>query len=278
MIAINKIKKVKNIPINFYKYKIKNFKRKVNIHIETNSYIVKTAQTKNELLDLLKLRFEVFLEGKKKLIPIDFDEYDLLADHIIIIDKKTGKPIGTYRLISSLFSNKFYSETEFYIDNIKKLNGNILEMGRAAIKKDHRNGITIALLWKGIADYVKQTDSKYLFGCSSVYITDPVEAAYLYLYLRKNYFNENLLCEVKPDYVMPKFDKYLNFLQHVNPDLEKAKDLIPSLLKAYLNAGASVCSYPALDREFECIDFLTVLNTENLTKTFERKYKKSEVH
>ncbi|WP_297889737.1 GNAT family N-acetyltransferase [Sulfurihydrogenibium sp.] len=224
MYVLNKIKDIKSLPIKAYKYRIKNFRKKITVNIETNSYIVKTAESTSELLDLLKLRFEVFLEGKKKLIPVDFDEYDLLADHLMIVDKKSGKPVGTYRLISSTFSKKFYSESEFYIENIKKLNVNLLEMGRAAIKKEHRNGITIALLWKGISEYVKQTESKYLFGCSSVYITDPLEVSYLYLYLRKNYFNEKFFCDVKPEYKVPNLDRYIDFLIKSKADTESASE------------------------------------------------------
>ncbi len=277
MLALNKIKDIRSLPVKAYKYRIKSFQPKIHINIETSSYIVKTAQNTSELLDLLKLRFEVFLEGKRKLIPVDFDEYDLLADHLMVVDKKSGKPVGTYRLISSRFSNKFYSESEFFIDNIKRLNANLLEMGRAAIKKEYRNGITIALLWKGISEYVKQTDSKYLFGCSSVYTTDPVEIAYIYLFLKENHFNESLFCDVKYQYQVPNLQKYINFLKNTKADLTQASNLIPPLLKSYLNAGSFICSYPALDKEFGCVDFITVLDTENINKSIERKYKKNEV-
>lgn len=275
MQVISKIRYIKALPVKVYKYKIKNFQKKVDIHIETNSYIVKTAETTSELLDLLRLRFEVFLEGKRKIIPIDFDEYDLLADHLMIIDKKSGKPVGTYRLISSKFSNKFYSESEFYIDKIKNLNINLLEMGRAAIKKEHRNGITIALLWKGISEYVKKTQAKYLFGCSSVYTTEPVEIAYIYLYLKENYFINNLFCSAKTNYQVPNLNKYIEFLKNTKVDLSYASNLIPSLLKSYLNAGAFICSEPALDKEFRCVDFITLLDTENISKTVEKRYKKN---
>ncbi|MGC8869087.1 MAG: GNAT family N-acetyltransferase, partial [Sulfurihydrogenibium sp.] len=200
--------------------------------------------------------------------------YDLLADHLVLIDKKSKKVVGTYRLISSIFSDRFYSESEFYIDKIKNLNAKILEMGRAAVKKDYRNGITIALLWKGIASYVKETGSDYLFGCSSVYTTDPVEAAYLFLYFKENYFREDLLCEVKEDYRIKNFEKYINFLKNTKADLSYAENLIPPLLKSYLKAGSLICSYPALDRDFNCIDFITILDTNKLNQSFKNKYKK----
>jgi Putative hemolysin len=68
--------------------------------------------------------------------------------------------------------------------------------------------------------------------------------------------------------------KYTEFLEYIEPNYEKASNYIPPLLEGYLKAGAKVCSEPALDKKFRCVDFVTILITENLTKTFEKKYKK----
>jgi putative hemolysin len=35
-------------------------------------------------------------------------------------------------------------------------------------------------------------------------------------------------------------------------------------LTAYLSLGAKICAPPAMDREFKTIDFLTLLDLENL--------------
>jgi len=40
---------------------------------------------------------------------------------------------------------------------------------------------------------------------------------------------------------------------------------IPKLLRAYLSLGAKVCGPPALDRHFKTIDFLTLMDLDNLT-------------
>jgi putative hemolysin len=39
---------------------------------------------------------------------------------------------------------------------------------------------------------------------------------------------------------------------------------IPKLMRAYLSLGAWICGPPALDRKFKTIDFLTLLDLENL--------------
>jgi putative hemolysin len=50
-------------------------------------------------------------------------------------------------------------------------------------------------------------------------------------------------------------------------------EMIPALLQSYLKAGAKVAASPALDRDFKCVDFFTVLDMESLTQLYERRYR-----
>jgi putative hemolysin len=52
----------------------------------------------------------------------------------------------------------------------------------------------------------------------------------------------------------------------------EAEEKIPSLLKSYIKAGAKVCSYPALDLDFNCIDFMTVLKRSELDQKLVKKF------
>ena len=45
-----------------------------------------------------------------------------------------------------------------------------------------------------------------------------------------------------------------------------AEAKVPKLLRAYLAAGAQICSLPAIDREFRTIDFLTLLDLGRLPR------------
>eukprot|EP00831_Metopus_contortus_P025310 TRINITY_DN21848_c0_g1_i1.p2 TRINITY_DN21848_c0_g1~~TRINITY_DN21848_c0_g1_i1.p2 ORF type:complete len:106 (-),score=23.41 TRINITY_DN21848_c0_g1_i1:22-339(-) len=76
---------------------------------------------------------------------------------LMIINKSDDALIGTYRLNCTKFSNNFYSATEFNIDAILELPGDKVELGRACVHPDFRNGMTIALLWKGPVSYTHLT-------------------------------------------------------------------------------------------------------------------------
>ncbi len=47
---------------------------------------------------------------------------------------------------------------------------------------------------------------------------------------------------------------------------------LPPLLRSYLHAGSKVHGFPALDIDFQCADFLTILDLRNLNKKFFERY------
>jgi putative hemolysin len=249
---------------------MKHFRAHIPILIEKKNFIVKTADSKEELFAALKLRHDVFLTEllkKSKRSGVDKDRFDKLCDHLIIIDKRTNSLIGTYRLQSSLYTRKWYTATEFHMKQIKRLPGVKLELGRACVHPEHRNGITIALLWEGISAYIEASGTNYLFGCSSIKTTDREEIKSIYYYLLQNgHLSNEHRVRPKGKFKVPGMKRHLK-LNPINMDEIShlyMKGKIPSLLNSYLKVGAVVCGSPALDRSFKCIDFLTLLDVSSL--------------
>ncbi len=280
---VEKVTSIKNSVSNSgmflkaYRWKLRYFRPKVLLFLDTQRFLIKTVENGHELEKALRLRYEVFYKevlDKNAFFSIDTDEFDFVCDHLIIVDKDSEKVVGTYRLISSTYSDRFYSETEFFIENVKSIRGNKLELGRACVHKDYRNGVTIALLWKGISEYMKKVDAKYLFGCSSINTTDIIEISLIYEYIKELHLSpEDSRVYPREKYKMKQIDYYLDAIERLNIKAETVEELIPPLLKSYLKAGSQICGEPALDRKFRCIDFLTVLNLELLNKSFQKKYK-----
>ncbi|MCK9585132.1 MAG: GNAT family N-acetyltransferase [Candidatus Cloacimonetes bacterium] len=249
--------------------RMKNFRAHIPIMIEKKNFIVKTADSKEELNAALKLRHNVFLEEllkKRRRSGLDKDKFDKLCDHLIIIDKRTNTMIGTYRLQSSLYGRKWYTATEFHMKHIKKLPGIKLELGRACVHPEHRNGVTIALLWEGITTYMEVSGTAYLFGCSSIKTMDSSEINKIYNYLNQNgYLSHEHRVRPKGKFRVPGMRRQLKMqpLEELITAVNM-KDMIPSLLASYLKVGAKVCGSPALDRHFKCIDFLTLLDVSSL--------------
>lgn len=238
--------------------------------IETPNYLLKTAKSTKELVEVFDLRYRCFLEdhadpSTANSDGLDVDEFDHICDHIIIECRKTNKIIGTYRLISSDISNRFYSQGEFNLDHFLSMPGKKLELGRACIDVEHRNGNVIDLLWKGIAKYIIKTDSQYLFGCSSVHITNKKKAWKIYDYMQDKEWVAN-------DLGIHPIGKFQFDRVESNFDINEMKSYIPSLLRSYVSAGARICAVPAYDKDFHCMDYLTVLDMNNITRLYQKRY------
>ena len=120
---------------------------------------------------------------------------------------------------------------------------------------------------------MRQVGAEQLIGCSSVKVTDARSAALIYKYLEMQKALSSEIFSVRPKYEMPDFVFWLMIFSQGLTDIQikEAEDKIPSLLKSYIKAGAQVCSYPALDKDFNCIDFVTILKKDNLNSKLARK-------
>ena len=216
-----------------------NFKQKIHLQIESGSYILKTADSFDELINSFRLRHEVFYNEFQsiEMDGIDFDKFDTHFDHLIIIHKETKNVIGTYRVNCMENSKLSYTETEFQLKNIFEMPGPHLELGRACIHKDHRRGSVLSLLWRGITEYMNESGATVLFGCSSLKVTETEKAALVYKYLVETN-SVALDIESKPTrkFSMPDFNLwYANFQQPLTDEqIREAEKMIPPLLKSYL--------------------------------------------
>lgn len=246
----------------------------VPICIQKGHYTVKTAETRKEKLQAYCLRYDVFHKeymGKKFPIGFDRDRFDNYADHLVIIDERTKKVVGTYRFICSEFSTEFYSADEFDLSGFIAQDGIKLELSRACIAPAYRKGIVMALLWKGLGEYMKQTKARFLFGCSSVQTVETLEIFKILNYLQsQNFSSDDYKVRPTKPYSIGEFDSLRRYYKY---NCETAEQMeLPPLMKAYFRAGAKVLGEPALDRKFRCTDFFTVLDVSQLTESVRRRF------
>jgi putative hemolysin len=234
---------------------------------------IKITTDVNEIREAQRLRFQVFnLEMNKGLQAsyaggLDCDDFDPICDHLIVRDLKSKEVVGTYRLLLGSRAEKndgFYSNREFNLENIKRLDGEILELGRSCARKDFRDKALIFLMWNAIAEYSKKHRVRYLFGCGSLYTTDVTEVgAYFSMLQRKYYAAEMLRVHPVPEF---RFEGITANTNAAEDDVLFLK--LPSLIKGYLRLGAVVCGPPALDREFGTTDVLILLDMHKLQREY----------
>ncbi len=245
--------------------------------IRTSKLEVRLASTFAEIDAAMRLRFEVFnlelQEGLRSSYDkgYDSDSYDAYCDHLIVKDLASDKVVGTYRLLRQSQAEKqigFYSENEFDLSNLRKVPGELLELGRSCIAGTHRSFATINLLWSAIGQYAAQKKIGYLFGCGSLHCSDIEEVQPIYSYLRAHHFAPEKYR------VMPLESCRMAVWDDADDKIDARPVLgrVSPILKGYLRAGAVVCGPPAFDAEFGTADVLMLLEMEQTTERYKQRY------
>lgn len=233
--------------------------------LRNHQYNITIAKTKDEVESALKLRFEVFARELDRNFTsgdkIDRDDYDAQCHHLIVKENETGNVIGTYRLQSKEQADLglgFYTAKRFKTEQLPEdVLAKAIEVGRACIQEEHRNGRVLFLLWKGLARYLEYYNKRYLFGYSALNTNSPSVAHNTFEYIKKNdLLHSEYFVDVREEYQCPK----------VNDITEETSIDIPPLFKNYIDVGTKVCSKPAVDIELNLIHFMILLDVEAISE------------
>ena len=238
--------------------------------IETSDYLVRLLDLSNEeeLREVQRLRYDFLLrdfdETKNDLDGLDIDGWDEYSDSILVIDKRTGRIVGTYRVSTeeTLKGSPFKSEEEFDISSLKAAPDGIVETGRAVVHENYRSGGVIGLLWKGLFSYMKEHDLRYIFGTCSLHGTDPSVhincTSVLNQYFLSDRFDIRAVCH--------------SFEYGTVKDLDMSEAGMPGLLRAYLKLGSKVSRNGYIDYDFNSCDVMTVMDRLNMNERYVKRF------
>ena len=243
------------------------------------NFTIKIAEFNYEIKKAQSLRYKIFFKEKKIkrnnlkfLLQRDYDFYDKISDHLIIIDNNRevkDNVIGTYRLLRGYCAKiyrGFYTEQEFDISNLKKnfSSKDILELGRSCVHPQYRSGIVLKLLWQGISNYIKMYKIKILMGCASFHGTNPSKFKDEFSLLYESY-------RLPEDYDVKSLQNHeISFNKNINHLTTLNK--LPPLIKGYLRAGGMVSENFYIDTEFETIDYCVIMLTEKIVSRYHNKF------
>jgi putative hemolysin len=225
---------------------------------------ISLARNPAEVAEAQRLRYKIFAEEMGAQLSgtggLDIDGFDAFCDHLLVRESATHQVIGTYRILSPHQANKaggYYSAGEFDLSRLSHLFGSTVELGRACVHQDYRNGGTITLLWAGLAKYMQMHNYEYMIGCASVPIHDGGHMA------------ASLYYKLKDEYLSPQ--EYRVFPHNPLPIASLNKDMqvvCPPLVKGYLRLGAYICGEPAWDAYFNSADMLVMLPLSKINSRY----------
>lgn len=192
----------------------------------------------------------------------DVDRFDEFCDHLLVREDTTGELVGCYRMLpppGAIAAGGLYTATEFEIGALDLLRGSLVEMGRAVVREDHRNGGVVLLMWAGILAYLDRCGYDYVTGCVSVPVRGSADHApgseirgVRDFVLRRHAAAPQFA--VRPYRPVTVDGKTLDEIDP--PD----RVTIPALMRGYLRLGAQVCGEPAHDPDFGVGDFPALLD------------------
>ncbi|MAH05140.1 MAG: GNAT family N-acyltransferase [Pseudomonadota bacterium] len=232
-----------------------------------------------------KVRYQVFYDeygatpndemARKRM---DFDKYDVMTDHLVVVDRRQSENlgvVGTYRLLRANKLHEghdFYTADEFDIHRLKESGADLLELGRSCVLPEYRTRPVLQLLWEGIAQYLAEHKIDLMFGCASFNGTDVSkierELSYLYHYhLASDSLRARALDDLYVDMnILPK-----NEISH---NMKRVFANLPPLIKGYIRLGASIGEGAIIDHNFNTIDVCIILPTHLVTERYLKHYQR----
>ncbi len=242
---------------------------------EENDYEVRLARDEEDLAAAQRLRFEVFNRELKLGLAgsfaagLDQDAFDRYCDHLLVVNPRDERVVGTYRLLpcDRVPSFGYYSETEFQLENVKRAGGRLLELGRSCVAPGHRSGRVIQMLFGGIAPYAQARGSETLMGCASVRGNDLDELRGIFSFLHR-FHGADARFRVRPrrGFDLPGIEI------PVEIDGTEIVRKLPPLFRGYLRLGAKVCGPPVFDRQFGTTDFFIILPVREIAQRYGRRF------
>ncbi|MRW85488.1 GNAT family N-acetyltransferase [Pseudoduganella sp. FT26W] len=240
-----------------------------DVRATSGKLVLSMASTPEELREVQRLRYKVFIESMglsalQSADGLDSDEFDEHCDHLIVRDADSLMVVGTYRLLSASRARKLgrlYSEGEFDLGRLNNIRGRVVEAGRACIHPDYRGGSVIMLLWSGLAEYMRRENAEFLVGCASISLADGGHNAVA------------VYQQLAAKHIAPVEYRVTPHLPFPFSKLEAAqKPQVPALLKGYMRSGAWICGEPAWDPDFESADLFLLMPLANLDARYARHY------
>ena len=244
---------------------------------EGRRYLVKKAETAEEIQEAQSLRYRVFKSEQGRLPACesgkDADFFDTGSIHLLVLEKEHRNVVGTSRMRSGSCAGNcsgLYSGQEYRFSGLEERLPRTFEVGRSCVDPEFRNGAVVAMLWAGIAEVHNRLKFDYMLGCASLEHNDCSLARGIY---RK--MLELQLVTSSPHAVVRRGSHLLPGETAVLDDSAFQKSL-PPLLKGYLKIGAKICGEPAYDRDFNSIDFPIWFDFVNLPEKYIRHFKVRE--
>jgi putative hemolysin len=236
--------------------------------LSTDPALIESAQ---------RLRYDVFRQEPGFTLTgqdagVDVDRFDEHCDHLLVREDNSGELVGCYRMLSptgAVAAGGLYTATEFDIQALDGLRPSLVEMGRAVVRKDHRNGAVVLLMWAGILAYLDRCGYDYVTGCVSVPVNGDGGPPGAQIRGVRDFVLRRHAAP--PQYRVYPHRPVIIDGRPLDEIPAPARPMIPPLMRGYLRLGARICGEPAYDADFGVGDFPALLDKRQADTRYLRR-------
>lgn len=218
------------------------------------------------LREVQRFRYKFLCKDYNGELPeegVDDDGRDENSDILVVKDTETGAIVGTYRITTPRTNTEkqpYIVERQYDISSLVDSGVMFACVSRLCIDSGYRGGTVIRLLLKGLFRYMMESECRYVLGLCSFHGTDKSLYANAFPYLYRDHREtENDFKAIMEPVRMDDFPPF---------DEAKAQSELPGVLRLYLGMGHTVCPTASIDREFNSIDVLIVLNCSRVNQRY----------
>ncbi len=217
-------------------------------------YRARLAQSPGEIAAAQSLRTLAFSTGQA-----DGDSFDDRCAHVLVEDSWSDHQlVCCFRMFSMQNGSEIgqsYSAQYYDLSALQCFDGRMVEMGRFCIHPQRTDPDILRVAWGAMTAFVDQNDVQMLLGCSSFAGTETADYLDAFAMLKHRHLApKRWLPRVKA----PDVFRFARRLRR-RPDMKKAMQRMPPLLRTYLIMGGWVSDHAVVDRHMNTLHVFTGL-------------------
>lgn len=223
--------------------------------METGRYRVRLARGDRDLARALALRARLF---RGDVTVAEGDGFDPLCRHLMVETRAEGALVCTCRMLDHAHGGRIeesYSAQFYDLGALGRYAGRMVEIGRFCIAPEANDADVLRLAWATIARLVLADEVGFLFGCTSFRGTDAAAHAEAFALLAARYLAPEAW---RPGEKAPDVFRYAR-TRGAAPDVKRALNGMPPLLRSYLAMGGRVSDHAVRDTDLGTLHVFTGL-------------------
>jgi putative hemolysin len=232
------------------------------LRLRKGRYDARFAETDEDLAACQRLRYLSFIHDSgaaARKDGLETDAFDPRCRHVMVEEAKTGALVCCFRLLplaGGADIGSSYAAQYYELSALSRYQDRMVEMGRFCIHPAHKDPDILRVAWGAMTRFVDEEGVEMLFGCSSFRGTE--SDAYMDAFAL---LNERHLAPKRwlPRVKAPSIFPFAQRLNRRKPDMKRAQQGMPPLLRTYLLMGGWVSDHAVVDRDLNTLHVFTGL-------------------